>query len=168
MHKNLTQNTESNSTTLRIDRVLTPSEIQAFDLQSTSLIQDQSVPSPTPQNVSNHSDAGSLESMYIEVEPDIGSNVSDNKDLELIEQNNPTIEVENEEAIAEVESDSDMEITVLSEPEPAVPKPMRYLYAQPTKTFLRKKKQLTRRTINKQDIAERVKKISRQLNNFTR
>lgn len=160
VHKSITQNSQSITSTLKIDRVLSRSETEAFHLQNTSLLANRTIlQSPTSQVLSSHSEAGSFESVHVEVEIE---EIDD--EIELIEQNlndNPQ----------EIESDSDMEIQVISEPEPVVPKPMPYLRVQPSKRFLQNLAKKNKRlrgvnkptSVNKRDIAEKLKKINRQL-----
>lgn len=161
VHKALTQNPE---TTLKIDRILSQSEIEPFE-NSAQPNEELSFEPFASQSHSNNSDTESLPSVHVEIDNE--------DDIEVVEPNSsindPPItidEPEESEIIEAIESDSEMEITVLSEPQPSVPKPKPFVRVQPSSRFLRnlaKKKQATQTNVSKKDIAEKLKNISRHL-----
>lgn len=142
----------------KIDRVLSPSEVEALVPQNISLPENQSA-LQSSHVISDHSGTdNSSDTVHIEVKLD--------DSLSILS------EVPREPPI-EIQSDSDsMEIEVLSEPEsePPIPKPMKYMRVQPSKRFLRKLAQKNSdsnrvsSSVNKREIAEKLKKINRQLN----
>uniref|UniRef100_A0A336MFA1 CSON000722 protein n=1 Tax=Culicoides sonorensis TaxID=179676 RepID=A0A336MFA1_CULSO len=75
----------------RIDRVLSPSEIEAFNIQTSSLNESSPMSEDTLSNIENHND-DSNGSQMVEVEVEIDTK----DDIELIydDAHNPTVEIE--------------------------------------------------------------------------
>lgn len=152
MHKPITQNIQ---TTPKIDRVLSRSEIEAFEPHATSF-QDDELPTLELQTPTNETEDSS-DTVHVEV---VMENDDDVEVIATNASNDPPIDIEDDD-------DSDMDIQVISEPTPRLPKPLPFIRAQPSKRFLRNlaKKNLrpARQGLNREDIAAKIRKLNGHL-----
>ncbi|XP_063695668.1 uncharacterized protein LOC134827065 [Culicoides brevitarsis] len=157
--------------TPKIDRVLSPSEIEPFDAQNSSMIQTNPTPevvSPTneppveSQALTNHNDTDSLDTVHVEVEENGDEN--DDDEIEIIlpsSATEPPIEVDDD--------DSDLELTVIREPDRTVTpqqqsQPLFYVRAQPSSQFLQNLARKRRPgDVDKADIAAKLQKLNGHL-----